>query len=90
MADINELIEAKRAADAALADAEAGVLDELVAAKDAYRTDPSEGNRTRKAAAVSAIQYVREVQRTGRATHAVGGDAVASTPAPAETPGSEG
>ncbi len=48
---------------------------ELVAAKDAYRDDPSEANRQRKADAVAAVQAVRFEERANRAGVRVAGDA---------------
>jgi hypothetical protein len=38
----------------------------LVAAKDAYREDPSEENKARKAEAVRAVQDIRNEERAGR------------------------
>lgn len=51
---------------------EAGV--ELVAAKDAYRDDPSENNRLRRDRAVAEIQQIRRDKRAGRGM-AIAGDA---------------
>lgn len=69
-----DLVAAKRAADEALAAAEADLLAELVAAKDAHRAKPTAKTRERKAAAVAAIQEVRAQARRGRTGNAVGGD----------------
>ncbi len=57
------------------AEREEAALAELVAAKDAYRDDPSEGNRNRKANAVTAVQDIRAEERDGRDTHGLAGDA---------------
>lgn len=78
MSEFHELLAAKNAADAALLDAEASVLAELVAAKDAYREDPTSANRERKAAAIESVVALRALQRAGREAHAVGGDAFLS------------
>jgi hypothetical protein len=51
------------------------LLAELVAAKQAYRDDPSEENKRRKADAVAAVREHRARERAGRAGNAVGGDA---------------
>jgi hypothetical protein len=48
---------------------------ELVAAKDAYRDDPSEANRQRKADAVAAVQALRFEERANRTGIRVAGDA---------------
>lgn len=59
------------------AEAEEAVLGELVAAKDAYREDQSEPNRVRRAAAVAAVQAVRNAER-GR-SRKMTGDTFVST-----------
>lgn len=91
--DVRDLLARKAELDGQFADLEAAALVELVDAKDALRADPdSEEAKQRKTAAVEAVQLFRELTRAGR-TVAVGGDAVVSTTAPAETPetpGSEG
>jgi hypothetical protein len=50
-------------------------VDQLVAAKDAYREDPSEANRKAKEKAVAKVQKIRADEREGRAGLSVGGDA---------------
>ncbi len=75
MSDIDALLAAKTAADTALADAEAGLQEELVAAKDAHRAAPNLDTKARKDAAVAAIQTFRCVVRKDRVGVAVGGDA---------------
>jgi hypothetical protein len=54
---------------------ETAAVDQLVAAKDAYRKDPSEENRKARDAAVKKVQKIRAEQREGRAGLIVGGDA---------------
>lgn len=54
---------------------EDAAVAELVAAKDAYRTDPSDANRDRKAAAVAAVQALRAAERADRTGVQVCGDA---------------
>jgi membrane protein involved in colicin uptake len=76
--DLAALIAQRAALDAAIGGAHDDALNELVAAKDAYRTDPSETNRARKAAAVAAVQLVRAHLREGRTAPQVGGDAFLS------------
>lgn len=78
MSDLERLLAAKADADRQLAEAEAGLLAELVAAKKAYRADRSPGNRDRKDTAAAAVQAYRAVIRAGRTVHDVAGDAVAS------------
>jgi hypothetical protein len=58
------------------------VLAELVAAKDAYRADPNEATKARKARAVAEIVQLRSMERisrldplTGRPVITIGGDA---------------
>lgn len=73
---LQDLIAQKEAADAALREAEEGLLAELVAAKEAFRADPSPENLARKEAAVDAIRAYRGVVRAERgARHQVAGDA---------------
>jgi hypothetical protein len=76
--DLERLLAAKADADQQLADAEAGLLAELTAAKAAYRSHKSPENRERKDAAVAAVQAFRAVIREGRTVHAIAGDAVAA------------
>jgi hypothetical protein len=47
----------------------------LVAAKDAYREDPSEENRKDRDAAVKKVQKIRAEEREGRTGMNIGGDA---------------
>jgi hypothetical protein len=54
---------------------ETAAVDQLVAAKDAYREDPSEENRKARDAAVKKVQKIRAEQREGRTGLSVGGDA---------------
>lgn len=76
--DLAALIAQRAALDEAIGGAHDDALAELVAAKAAYRADPSEANRARKAAAVTAVQQVRAHLREGRTTTQVGGDAFLS------------
>ena len=78
MNELARLLAAKEEADRQLAEAHEGLIAELVAAKDAYRADPTPENRERKDAAVSAVVKYRAVIREGRTTHDVVGDAVAA------------
>jgi len=57
------------------AEAEEAAVVELVAAKDAFRADPSDANRERKAAAVAAVQAVRFEERANRTGIRLAGDA---------------
>jgi hypothetical protein len=73
------LREAKRAADAALADAQDGLVGEYEAARDAYAADPGDdGKREAYKAAGSELAAYREVVREGRDGVAVAGDAFLS------------
>jgi hypothetical protein len=54
---------------------ETAAVDQLVAAKDAYRKDSSEENRKARDAAVKKVQKIRAEQREGRTGLSVGGDA---------------
>jgi hypothetical protein len=54
---------------------ETAAVDQLVAAKDAYREDPSEENRKARDAAVKKVQKIRAEEREGRTGLIVGGDA---------------
>lgn len=54
---------------------EDAAVAELVAAKDAFRADPSEVNRVRKADAVAAVQAIRAEERSNRSGVRVAGDA---------------
>lgn len=59
---------------------------ELIAAKDAYRADPSEANRARKAAAVDYVQSLRTEERDQPGRMRISGDAFTSdTPGPTES-----
>lgn len=79
MSELDDLIAAKAAADAALASAEDGARRRLLAAKEALRDNPDdEDAKAEKAEAVAEMQAVRGVLREGRQVTAVGGDAVAS------------
>jgi hypothetical protein len=53
---------------------ETAAVDQLVAAKDAHRKDPSEENRKAKDKAVAKVQKIRAEEREDR-DFAVGGDA---------------
>ncbi len=57
------------------AEREEEAVAKLVAAKDAFRDDPSEANRQRKADAVAAVQAVRLAERANRTGVRVVGDA---------------
>ena len=57
------------------AEAEEAAVEELVAAKDAYRGDPSDTNRLRKAVAVAAVQAIRFEERANRSGIRLAGDA---------------
>lgn len=49
---------------------------ELVAAKDAYREDPSAGNRTRRDEAIARVRDIRAAERSNRGDgHRIAGDA---------------
>jgi hypothetical protein len=54
---------------------ETAAVDQLVAAKDAYREDPSDENRKARDAAVKKVQKIRAEEREGRTGLSVGGDA---------------
>ena len=71
------LLKAKQKADAAVEKFEDDLRWELVLAKEAYRGDPTDENRARKAAAVKAIRELRAEVRKHR-TSLVGGDAFLS------------
>lgn len=73
--DPRALVAALADAKAALEAAEADATGELIAAKLAYRDDPSEGNRWRKAEAVEVIREIRAAVRADRPGIQVGGDA---------------
>lgn len=51
------------------------LLAELTAAKQAYRDDPTDENRERKATAVDAVRAHRMQARAGRTRPAITGDA---------------
>jgi hypothetical protein len=78
VSDLERLLAAKRDADRQLAEAEEGLLVELVAAKKAYRADRTPANRERRDASVAAIGAYRGVVREGRTVHEIAGDAVAA------------
>lgn len=61
----------------AVDDARHGLEDAVVAAKDAYRNDPSEQNKAAKEAAVKELQAARAVERAG-GRPLVAGDVVAA------------
>lgn len=58
--------------------AEEDALVEMTAAKDAYREDPSPGNKARRAAAVAAVQAIRAEERNHPGRQFVAGDAFVS------------
>ncbi len=75
--DFEALLKALAEAKAALLAAEAEATEELINAKAAYREDPSEGNRDRKARAVENIQALRAMVRADRSREpgaTLGGD----------------
>ena len=85
-ADPATLVNALAEARAALAAAESEATEELIAAKAAYRDDPSPENAQRKAAAVERIQALRAAVRADRPAGpgaAIGGDAYIVPPAEA-------
>lgn len=53
---------------------EKAAVDQLIAAKDAFREDPSEKNRKARDKAVAAVQKIRNEDRADR-TGLIGGDA---------------
>lgn len=61
------------------AEAEEAAVVELVAAKDAYRADPSPDNKTRRDAAIAAVGAIRTEERSHPGRHMVAGDAFIST-----------
>lgn len=79
--DLAALIAQRTALDGQITAAHVQALSELIDAKDAYRTDPSEANRARKAAAVATLQQLRGHLRQGRTRPQVAGDAFI-TPSP--------
>lgn len=80
--DVDALLKAVADAKAALAQAEAEALEELIAAKEAHREHGTEESKERKAVAVARIQAIRTAVRADRGQHAglhgVGGDAYLS------------
>lgn len=56
--------------------AENAATVELIAAKEAYRSNPNLGRLRRKQAAVATIQRIRAAKRQGRTGNLVAGDAV--------------
>lgn len=68
IADLERMLPYARQEDAA--------VEELVAAKDAYRTDPTPAARNRRDVAVAAVQNLRAQEReTRRDKYRIGGDA---------------
>lgn len=61
------------------AEAEEAALEELGAAKDAYRDDPSQENKVRRQAAIVAVSAIRTEERSLPGRHTVAGDAFIST-----------
>lgn len=61
------------------AEAEEAAVEELVAAKDAYRDDPSPDNKARRQAAITAVSAIRAEERSRPGRHMVAGDAFIST-----------
>jgi hypothetical protein len=57
------------------AEREEAAVAELVDAKDAFRTDPTDANRTRRATAVAAVQAARAEERANRTAVGIVGDA---------------
>jgi len=80
MADIADLLAQKADIDRQVLDAMAAAETELLAAKEAYRADPTNETAQRRLDAIAAIQAIRAAVRAGRPL-AVAGDAfvVAST-----------
>lgn len=66
MTDLERLLADKANADAALADVEAQLLEDLAEAKDAYGADPSSEGKAAKQAAAEALRLYRQVVRSGR------------------------
>lgn len=58
-----------------MSDREDKAVAVLVAAKDAYRADPSARNKAAKAKAVAAVVAVRNDERADRTGFSVAGDA---------------
>ncbi len=88
--DIEALLRQVAEAKAALLQAETEATEELIHAKDAYRADPSDENRERKAAAVERIQALRRAVRADREQSPggrLGGDVFLS---PVQNDGDEG
>lgn len=72
MTDLERLLAEKAAADSALAEAEAGLLDDLAAAKEDHRLHPTPGTRAGKVAAAERLRAYRSVVRGGRTQLLVG------------------
>lgn len=66
MTELERLLADKAAADAALADVEAQLLENLAEAKDAYGADPSPAGKAAKQEAAEALRLYRQVVRSGR------------------------
>ncbi len=77
--DLEGLLAAKADADAAVAEAEQQLLDELAAAKDAHRDDPTPESKDRRDAVAADVRAYREATRAFR-TSLVGGDATTGQP----------
>jgi hypothetical protein len=73
--DFTSLLTDLADAKAALLDAETRATEKLIAAKAAYRDNPTDANRARKAAAVEHIQALRAAVRADRTGTTVAGDA---------------
>lgn len=86
-ADFEALLDQLAEAKAALLQAETEATEELIAAKTAYREDPTDENRTRKAKAVAVIQALRAAVRADRQGNQVAGDAYLS---PVQNDGADG
>lgn len=78
MADVAALLAQKADLEAQLVAAEQDALAELLAAKEAYRANPTNETAQRRLDAIAAIQAIRALVRAGRPL-AVGGDAFVAT-----------
>lgn len=74
---LERLLADKAAADAALADVEAQLLEDLAVAKDAYAADPRPEGKAAKLQAAEALREYRRVVRSGR-SGLLGGDTFVS------------
>lgn len=61
------------------AEAEEAAIEELVAAKNAYRNDPTAENKARRDAAVTAVQAARAEERSHPGRSMMAGDTFIST-----------